>query len=362
MAFFHRDIDFSMALRTWYGVDINIENPLWAPLTSVHYMEIETHPWSASDWLHLLQDLPVSNEALHAVRHLCWLVACQYKHSPLQEPLPWLKTWESLHHTIAEYSKYSGKDEYVLRFQFNHTPQHTAEEMATWTNWMANYPKTKAGELIDFLCYPLWLDAIAMNAPLAWPAIDAAFLAVQDNAFAPASDYAIAKWLKWSTLHRTYQDTEHSYKLWTYVSYGQAELVFETHEISENTFMDVPEDWRAALFVLGHLPENTPFSVWRPTSDWTNHKVIWAALAKAWLLNFERPIHWELDLATTNPTAYTFARSAWQCMLELNEFTRPMAQPFSVERAFEWAVGCNMQKMYQKERALSAMVLPDLLD
>lgn len=355
-----RTLAFDEALLLWYDVTVDSSDPQWEPLASYRYFESDNLPWSASDWLHVLQDLPVSDAALNAVRQVCWLVACAKRVTDPNAVLPWLKLWDESHHSYAEYSKYSGKDEYMLRFQYRYIPEYSESQILEWRDWLRAYPHERVGDLVVFLSQTAWVHDIAEHHLDAAPRLDAAFLDISLELTTPSLDYAIMVWMAWSIRHRPYVDNRCSYLLWDLVSTGQSEYVLgatssQEHPFDGFTCAAVPPDWRVALAGGGHLPSTVPLMAWLAhIHDWTAHSVLWAALARVWLYDNEEP-ELSLYLHTQNPRAWEFARTTWKCMQELNEPKRPSPpQGFCDQRAlrgFEWDLGQTMKQLFETQQS-----------
>lgn len=353
-----RALTFEEALRTWYDVTVDSAEPYWEPLVSYRYLENESLPWSASDWLHLLQDLPVSDAALKAVRRVFWLVACEKRRNDPLNVLLWLKLWEESHHSRVEYSKYSGKDEYMLCFQYSHIPEYSASEIMEWRDWLRAYPSERVGDLLVFLSQATWVQDIAGHHLDAGSRLDAAFLdtSLESNTL-PSLDYAIMVWMAWSIRHRSYVDNRCNYLLWDLVSPEQSEYVLSAtaeHPSEGLTCMSVPPDWRVALAGGGHLPDTVSLDTWLAhIDDWTDHPILWAALARVWLHDKEEPVL-AMYFQTQNPTAWDFARTTWKYMQELNEPRRPSPpQGFCDQRAlrgFEWDLGQTMKQLFESKQ------------
>lgn len=377
--------NFQQSVLSWYNIIISNEDAvgIYKPLQEMHSLENDTS-WGPTEWMYLMQGYPVTEAMRLAMAALCWNIAMQLRDGPVEHTLAWLAWWESLHHTRAEYSKRTGSDEYALITKFDFVPHHDKNEIDIWSDWFTSVAayKINAGmgldDLVPFIAYQPWLQAVAYSTPAAPNFIDAA-IARTFEVPQPSVFYAQHQWAVWCVRNRhpneTYDTSSLMHKLFREHSLLQLACFWyhdEQHNATNFLPSDIPRIWQRPLFSGSDItdPEDSEWQhAWInviSTPRWACRLSFWVALIRAQRDKHEPP--WLQCIVRDHPEEWKFFETMHSWMSQMPAYAEPTMTAKNMDTfltdciEYEYNFARALWTMYNSENTIDILLLPQFDD
>ena len=378
--------NFQQSIFIWYEIVISDQQAhgVFKPFKDMRSLDDE-QAWGPTQWMYFMQGFDVTEAMRLAMIALFWQVAVHCKEKPAAQALPWLALWESLHHTRAEYSKRTGCEEYALITKFDFIPQHHLFEIQEWSNWLSALAKTNIeqgiglDDLVPFMAYYPWTQAIAQSCPCACEFIDLA-LARTFSDVQPAIFYAQHQWVVWCFRHRhpndTYDTTSLMHRLFSEHSLAQLAIFWHNGKKRKNVHTDgllpddIPKIWQRPLFAGCDITDSE-MPEWQQawidvisTPKWARRLSFWVAMVRV-RRNKSNP-QWLLCVSREHSEEWNFFENMHSLMAQIPLYQEPVmtTQNMDTFRAecldYEYKLARALWSMYNNEEAMDILPLPSL--
>lgn len=375
---------FQQSVRDWYSIDTSDHdvNGIFKPLSAMRSMNDEL-AWSCASWMHWMQGVPVAENVRLAMQELSWRVSLALRDRQPQEALEWLAFWETLHHTRAQYSKRSGCDEYELFTRLDYVPQHTAQELDTWQEWFSQTALQRVQaqqdfvQLVPFLGYYPWLNAIALSCPAACHFIENAIEATFTD-YPLGTQYAQLQWIVWSIRNRhpneAYDNHSLMHRLFDQHSLLQLACFWYNGQTNHPACLlpnDIPKVWQRPLFAGSDITD-AESPEWQQawidviaTPHWARRLSFWVTLVRVRRTK-STPL-WLEDVVREHPEEWHFFETMHSWMSQMPPYLEPVLSKSNMEHFhavclnYEYEFAQALWKMYNNER-IEVLPLPLLED
>lgn len=376
---------FQQSVFAWYGVDIpdGQAHGVFKPLMSMRSLG-DDEAWGPTQWMYFMQGQPVAEPMRLAMLALCWEVALHLKDRAPHDALAWLSLWENLHHTRAEYSKRTGCDEYALIAKFDFVPRHSESEIQQWSSWLTDMARAKTldgsgfAELVPFMAYYPWLQAITTASPNACERIEDAIDATFCDSD-PAVFYAQHQWVVWCFRHRHPNDTYDSkslmHRLFSERSLHQLACFWHDGAKGHPDGLlpsDIPKIWQRPLFAGSDITD-AEMPEWQQawvdvisTPQWARRLSFWVAMVRVRRQN--RNPAWIERIVQEHPSEWKFFETMHSWISQMPPFLEPVMTTKNMETFiaeslnYEYTLARALWVMYNSEETIEVLPLPNLED